>query len=343
VKEDCGNFVDDNCDGLIDTEDSGCEYRCLSVLNNGDFKDKIDVVFMPNGFLSDAEIDYFKDTILPLHIGTQGHGILSMEPFTSNSDKFNFWYIDEKIDYDFTYDDPHLFFDNKHISEDLIQEKCPYYDEMIVLDKDSIGGKASTGYHWAISPAGPDYYGSDAEYVTVHEFGHSFGGLADEYANIRAFYPSSRPNSDVYGCADFGCTGTSTRAEPPWQRCWSYEFQGGEVACDADPDCKWYIEKDECILASSQWGNYTSGLNCPSGVECWHNCQSTSAFRSSEDSIMRSSYSGGFNRISSDHMNNIMKCCYPESLADFNSVSPSCVDWIKGNYYRFRECATYEE
>lgn len=112
-------------------------------------------------------------------------GILGVEPFKSNKDKFNFWYISEI----------------QNITEPEIKQRsnfCKYY--CISNISESCGlpntypiyicNTACSAYgSWVTNRAyiGKIYLEKDAGLnpynirLVVHEFGHSFGGLRDEY------------------------------------------------------------------------------------------------------------------------------------------------------------------
>jgi hypothetical protein len=73
---------------LIDVQEDKDDASCISVLENGDPDTKIDIAFVPYGFskLNDYnnEINRFVNRIF-----------LQFEPFKSNTDKFNFYRVDD--------------------------------------------------------------------------------------------------------------------------------------------------------------------------------------------------------------------------------------------------------
>ena len=115
----------------------------------------------------------------------------------------------------------------------------------------------------------------------VHEFGHAFVNLGDEYENdLQAADYTERPNIDSEGC-------------PKW--C------SGELNEEADCYDE-YLEFRTCLYNAtnnlteeySEECNYNNiltncnlGKDCQEGTGCYFNAKSVIAFRSSERSIMK--------------------------------------------------------
>ncbi len=182
-------------------------YKVDSMIKSGDPHKKVDLVILGDGYTKKEMKKYKKDV---KHFTDE---LFSATPFDNNKDKFNVWYIetpsvDSGIDeprkdvwrntvfgcsYN-SFDSPRyvLTFENKAIRD--ISSLVPYDQIYIIFNSERYGGGGifnlySTCYstdkeersHWW-----PDY-------VFVHEFGHAFSGLGDEYYTsdvaYNEFYP----------------------------------------------------------------------------------------------------------------------------------------------------------
>ncbi len=189
-------------------------YREL--LHSGDPKEKIDVAIMAEGY-TEAEMDvFYKDAQATVD------ALLSHEPFASMKDRFNIVAVASSsrdsgvsvpregkwcrtaVDshFDTFYSDRYLT--TLHLSQmhDLLSG-LPYEHIIILANTDTYGGGGiynsytlTTAHHSAFAP------------VVVHEFGHSFGGLTDEYAYddqyVEYYYPDIEPwEQNITTMADF--------------------------------------------------------------------------------------------------------------------------------------------
>jgi hypothetical protein len=189
-------------------------YREL--LHSGDSKEKIDVAIMAEGY-TEAEMDvFYRDAQATVD------ALLSHEPFASMKDRFNIIAVaspsqDSGVSvpregkwcrtavdshFDTFYSDRYLT--TLHLSQmhDALSG-LPYEHIIILANTDTYGGGGiynsytlTTAHHSAFAP------------VVVHEFGHSFGGLTDEYAYddqyVEYYYPDIEPwEQNITTMADF--------------------------------------------------------------------------------------------------------------------------------------------
>ena len=175
-------------------------YRYL--LQNGTPEECIDVVIMAEGYTKSEMKRFRRDA------GIACDAIFSHEPFKSMKDRFNVIAVESASqdsdvsiprqdlwrstavgsNFDTFYTERYLT--TKHVKKvhDLLVG-IPYEHIIILANTDTYGGGGilnaytlTTTHHSAFRP------------VVVHEFGHSFGGLADEYAYIdepSPYYPYS--------------------------------------------------------------------------------------------------------------------------------------------------------
>jgi hypothetical protein len=309
------------------------EDECVAFVKNGENSKKINLVFVPDGYITNEELENFKSVILPKYIGMNPNetGIFSREPFKTNMDRFNIYYINENNS--FGYDSSSV---NINIATERVAKYCPFFDSIIVVVKDYLSGYAYTGYNFAVVPGGrPDISGLFEEKITSHEFGHSFGGLKDEYTNIFPVSATNFPNCDTYGCSKW-CTGTPIKPAPQWEKCAS--LNNDQQGCSNNPDCIWNSAfSTHCMLKSSELGDFSEGLNCVEGTGCYHNCRGTNGFRSSLSSIMRYPQNAdSFNIVSINHLAALFKCCYPQISGEFDDVF--CTQWNTNNFNRYNSC-----
>ena len=170
----------------------------------GDSKECIDVVILAEGYRQD-EMELFKEDAM---ITTTE--ILSYEPFKSHADKFNFIAVfsasadtnvsvpqeeawrDTDVGSNFMtfYMERYLTSGEVYAMYDLATNiPCEHF--IILANTDTYGGGGiynsytlTTAHHFSFRP------------VVVHEFGHSFGGLGDEY-----FYTSADNNDEMHSLA----------------------------------------------------------------------------------------------------------------------------------------------
>jgi hypothetical protein len=178
------------------------DFKITKLMNNGPSTKKVDILIVGDGyrkedipkFLADAK--HFNDAMF------------NTEPFKSRKKDFNVWTI-EVISADSGIDKPDLgvyknnalgtmynFFgstryilteENKTLRD--IAAAVPYDFINILVNDNRYGGGGIYNLYTTTYTIG-DVPGKDwqMEYVYVHEFGHSFGGLADEYYSSQVSY-----------------------------------------------------------------------------------------------------------------------------------------------------------
>ena len=146
------------------------ERRDLEV--HGDPSKKVDVVIVAQGY----------DGEMPQKVGVDFYRmkevLFGKEPFKSHRTDFNVYGVVGDVGADFgTFGiDRYLMTFSVHRLHDLIgTTPCDFI--IIMVNSDTYGGGAIYNFY-AVSSLH-----KMAEYVLPHEFGHSFGGLADEYVD----------------------------------------------------------------------------------------------------------------------------------------------------------------
>lgn len=190
-------------DILIRPVGGGPQTRML--LHSGDSKEKIDVAILAEGY-TEGEMDiFFKDAESTVE------NLLRHEPFKSMKDRFNIVAVASPSEdsgvsvpreglwkktavdshFDTFYSDRYLTTLHLFKMHDALAG-IPYEHIIILANTDTYGGGGiynsytlTTAHHKLFGP------------VVVHEFGHSFGGLTDEYAYddqyVEYYYPDIEP------------------------------------------------------------------------------------------------------------------------------------------------------
>ncbi len=168
--------------------------------DSGEPENKVDIAFIAEGYTKDQMEKFLKDA------NRIGDYFLSQKPYSEYKDSFNFYAIESSSEESgvdvpgrriyvntdvgssfYTFDmDRYLTTSNTKQVYD-IAATVPY-DAIFILVNSKIYGGGGFYNHFGESTV--DNYLSDI--VSIHEFGHSFAGLADEY------YTSEVTYSDFY-------------------------------------------------------------------------------------------------------------------------------------------------
>lgn len=190
------------------------EHRYL--LKNGTSEEKIDVAIVAEGYTAEEMSTFYADA------QTAMEAILMHEPFGTYKDRFNFVAValesqDSGVsvpgqrEWKNTALKAHFdtFYMDRYLTtlrlKNMHDRLCgiPYEHIIILANTDTYGGGGiynsytlTTAHHPAFKP------------VVVHEFGHSFAGLADEYfyddQYVEYYYPGTEPwEQNITTLADF--------------------------------------------------------------------------------------------------------------------------------------------
>jgi len=178
-----------NPDSYFISKERSSKYKNFKVLNSGDPSVKVDIVIIPDGYTED-EMGKFKDDC------NRFAGFLfDSSPFRENKNKFNIWGViapseDSGTDIPgdnvwkntvvgtsfYTFDIQRYLMtkDNKDLRD--LASYAPY-DQIYILVNTDIYGGGSIYNHYSVCVSDNQY----SEYIFVHEFGHGFASLGDEY------------------------------------------------------------------------------------------------------------------------------------------------------------------
>jgi len=171
------------------------------IFNNGSAENKVDILILGDGYRKEDMKQFKKDAKHLVGV------MFDTEPFKSRRSDFNVWAIDvfseeigisnprqniwkkSALDLRFNSFDTDryvLTFANKDLRE--IAAQAPYDAIMIIFNDPKYGGGGIYNLWSTVSSLS-----SQADYVFVHEFGHSFASLADEYYTSDVAYQVSLP------------------------------------------------------------------------------------------------------------------------------------------------------
>ena len=163
--------------------------KVWSVLKNGDPKKKVDLLILGDGY-SDTEMEKFhRDAKRMADV------LFTFEPFKSRKSDFNVWAIDTpsatsgvsrpradsfrqtpiSVTYNI-FDSERYALTNANKSLRRVAAAAPYEYVEILINEEQYGGGGIYNFQ-ATASVNAGY----ADYLFVHEFGHHFAALADEY------------------------------------------------------------------------------------------------------------------------------------------------------------------
>ena len=175
-------------------------YPSFDVLHSGDPSVKLDVVILPEGYSEEEMGKFIQDC------QTFADNFFIFEPYTKNKDKFNIhavlapspgsgtdipadsvWVSTLMNTSFYTFDSERylMTFDDKSVRD--LAANAPYDQIYILVNSSKYGGGAIYNYYNVSVNSN-----EKAAKIFIHEFGHGFAGLADEY------YESSTSYNDFY-------------------------------------------------------------------------------------------------------------------------------------------------
>jgi hypothetical protein len=174
----------------------------IAIRHNGDPARKVDLLLLGDGYAAD-EMDKFQADARRL-----SDRLFSVSPFKQRASDFNVWALAVPVPasgvsrpstgihhasatgarYDIFGSERYILtLDNRAFRE--IAQYAPYEFVEIMVNGQTYGGGGIFGQFSTVA-AGNDW----ANYVFVHEFGHHFAGLADEYYTSEVAYAAADPH-----------------------------------------------------------------------------------------------------------------------------------------------------
>lgn len=229
------SVVVDPSDPAIDRSPPPAGVKVWAVMKNGEPRDKVDLLLMGDGYTA-AEMDKWHGDARRL-----ADLLFAASPFKERRTDFNVWAVDTPADesgvsrpsdgiyrrtplgatYDaFGSERYVLTFDNKRMRE--AASAAPYEFIEIIVNSRKYGGGGI--FNLFATVAADNAF---TPYVFVHEFGHHFAGLADEYYTSDVAYETStarpepwEPNAtaDPHATKWSGLIAAGTPLPTPWPK-----------------------------------------------------------------------------------------------------------------------------
>ncbi|NOY49790.1 MAG: peptidase M64 [Chlorobi bacterium] len=187
-------------DNYFTNHESRKKFPNFSFHKSGDPSQKVDVVIIPEGYSADEMGKFVEDC------QKFTNDMFAYQPYSENKDKFNIWCVlapsqESGVDIPaegiwkntimnfgyYTFDSERylMTFDNKSVRD--IAANAPYDQIYILVNSDKYGGGAIYNFYNVSVNSN-----SKSAAILIHEFGHGFAGLADEY------FDSSTSYNDFY-------------------------------------------------------------------------------------------------------------------------------------------------
>ena len=190
----------------VDRTSSPAAPKAWALMQNGEPADKVDLLLMGDGYTADEMQEWHQDARRMMDL------LFAVSPFKERRSDFNVWAVDTPSDEegiarpsDSVYRRPPLrtsydafgseryilTFDNKRLRE--AAAAAPYeFIEIVVNDRKYGGGGIFNLYATVAADS------AWSPYIFVHEFGHHFAGLADEYYTSAVAYESTQERPEPW-------------------------------------------------------------------------------------------------------------------------------------------------
>ncbi len=252
---------------------------------SGDYSKKVDILFVPDGYTKSESRKLEND------FNRFSKYILEFSPFSQYKTKINIWgiklfseesgtdipganiYKNTAIESSFYTFDSERYLTVTDIHNLSQKTSNVPYDYIIVLVNSEKYGGGGIYNFWAVTSVD----NPKSELVMMHEFGHSFAGLADEY------YTSDVSYEDYFDLQT-----------EPWEK---------NITTLVDFESKWknLLKKDTPIPTQIE-----DAEKYPIGVYEGGGYVAKGVFRSSENSLMKTLESEGYNEVSKNCIESVI-------------------------------------
>jgi hypothetical protein len=199
--------IDPNRSTMVNHEKTQFSFAVVPLMKNGDSHRKVDIVIVGDGYRKE-DMDKFRKDVKHFN-----DVMFSTSPFKERKNDFNVWTI-EVVSKDSGIDKPdkniwkstalgttyNTFGSARYVLTEenrSLRDICALapYDFITILVNDNRygGGGIYNLYTTTYTRGDAPEMDWQMDYVYVHEFGHSFGGLADEYYNSEIAYNEMYP------------------------------------------------------------------------------------------------------------------------------------------------------
>lgn len=224
---------------VVSREKQVVSNSCEKYRVNGYTSDKADTVLVARNYSSRSnmmsDFDYYMD------FEQQHRGLFDVYPMNVSMEKFNVWIVDAGVGNIGDYGDDMIPDATEYF------DRCGFADYKVLMSKDDYGssGFAVSGHRMFIPSVSDKVDEQNGAVALIHEWGHGFGGLKDEYHKEDGRDASGRPN----------CAPTREKAEEWW----------GDLA-DSSPKVGF---EQGCAYQEDNWEPHPGGTIMGDGG-LWH-------------------------------------------------------------------------
>ncbi len=267
-------------------KDKKLRYKKIPIHYTGDPEDKLDIVFLPEGYTKEEQDKFFKDC------DRFSNYLFSYSPFDKLYNKINIWAIEAFSDESgtdipadsvwkntllnssfYTFDSERYLMTTDYKKVRDIAANAPYDQIYILVNTNKYGGGAIYNYYSMVAADN-----EKARQIFIHEFGHGLAGLADEYYTSEVAYQDYYP-LDV----------------EPWEpnitTLVNFKSKWSDLVNDKTP-----IPTSVKDVQQNEIGGYKGAGYVEKGV-----------YRSTPNSIMKSFTSDEFNEVSKRAIERVIK------------------------------------
>lgn len=249
----------------------------FQVHNTGDYNEKLDIVFVPEGY-TENELEQYRLDCMDI-----ADFLFEIEPYREHKNDINIWGVNAISDESgsdipaedvwkrtvmntkfYTFDtERYVMTDDYHAVRD-VAANAPYDQIYILVNSDKYGGGAIYNYYSCSVTKE-----RKSNKIFVHELGHGLAGLADEYVDPTAAYQDYYPE----GIEPW---------EPNITTLVNFEIKWSNLLDDSTP-----IPTSDSLDYNESLGVFEGGGYVPEGI-----------YRPSYDSIMRTLRADNYNEPS---------------------------------------------
>lgn len=195
-------MIDPNSPTEVNREKRASAFKAISLMNSGPSAEKVDILIVGDGYRKEDMEKFRRDA---KHFSDV---MFSTSPFKERKSNFNVWTI-EVVSQDSGVDKPdkntwkatalgtmyntfgsarYVLTEENRILHDIAAAAAYDFINILLNDNRYGGGGIYNLYTTCYSITDAPGKEWQMDYVYVHEFGHSFGGLGDEYYNSQVSY-----------------------------------------------------------------------------------------------------------------------------------------------------------
>ena len=163
---------------------------CKKLVDNGPTKDKLDLAFIYDGKIDDAQFEQKITQLLDYNTVQGAYGLFSIEPFKSSKKKFNAWTLPSSGTILNKPDDISTSLSNVRSTNSAIFRECPSVDTAVVVSSQDFRSYTVKNTVFLSETYLKDKLASRV----IHELGHAIFKLADEYTEAGLDNRPLKPN-----------------------------------------------------------------------------------------------------------------------------------------------------